>query len=713
MSPNKLAAWGNLSLGQRTGSMKSSLKMRAALAALTIMGGASFIVTAADAKPHKAAAAPAPKPALGEFGIILGQGDPATKPGDDFNRYANGKWLDSFEIPSDLSTYGSFTKLSLDAEKDIQSIIEELAAKQSEPGSIEQKVGDYFKTWMDVDTIETQGLAPLKAELAKIAAIKSRADLMKAYGDLELQGPVGFGIYPDPADPTRYTVGVGQGGLGLPDRDYYLKTDERYVQYRDAYKAYIAKVMGLAGFAKPDAIADKILAFETSIAQAHWSRIDSRDIKKTYNPMTLAQLKTLAPQIDWALITNELGVSSVPSFVVNQPSAVTAEAALFAKADTAFLKNYIAFHFINDHAQFLTAAFDDARFDFYGKTLAGVKEQRERWKRGVNLVNGSLGEAVGQVYVQRHFPADYKEKMQALVKNLTDALQERIEHNPWMDDATRKAALVKLSTFEPRIGYPDEWIDYSSLAITPGALLGNAMAVNAFRWQDQVSQLGKPVNRKRWGYPPQTINASYNPLMNNITFPAGILQPPFFDPNADPAVNYGGIGAVIGHEIGHGFDDQGRQFDETGKLRDWWTPAAGAEFTKRADALAAQYDTYEVIPGVHLKGKLTLGENIGDLGGMQMAYAAYHRYLDQTSGGKAPVIDGLTGDQRFFLAWAQVWQGKSRDDEARRRADTDPHSSPNFRINGVVRNVDAWYAAFGVKPGDKLYLKPEDRIRIW
>ncbi len=693
--------------------MKTSLKFTAAIAALV----AATAIGACAKKPEteKSAAdavAEAAKTAYGTWGVDITQGDPAIRPGDDFARYANGKWLDTFEIPADLPGFVSFTKLRLDAEDDVKAIVEEVAAKSSEPGSLEQKVGDYFKSWMDAGKANALGAAPLKPHLDRIYAAASRDDLMKLLGSIHHQGPAGFGVIPDPADTTRYIAFVGQAGIGLPDRDYYLKTDGKFPEYRDAYRAYIARLFDLAGVDGGAAKADAILAFETKIAEVHWTQEDSRNIQKIYNPMSAEQLAALAPEMNWAMIFGDLGLSSAPTFLVAQPSAIDKEAEIFAAADPAFLKDWLAFHFINANAQYLSSDFDTASFEFFAKTLRGVPEQRERWKRGINQIDASLGEAVGQIYVDRHFPPANKAAMDALVQNLIDAFRERLEKNEWMDDATRDQALLKLSTFEPKIGYTTKWTDFSELEIGD-SLLDNALALTEFRWRDQVKELGKPVDREKWPYPPQTVNASYNPLLNQITFPAGILQPPFFDPNADPAVNYGAIGAVIGHEIGHGFDDQGREFDEKGRIRNWWTETANAAFKQKTDKLGAQYDAYEPLPGARISGELTMGENIGDLGGLQMAYAAYHRFLDQTSGGVAPVIDGLTGDQRFFLAWAQVWQGKYRDDELRQRLETDPHSPPYYRINGVVRNLDAWYEAFGVTPEDDLYLPPEERVRIW
>lgn len=693
--------------------MKNGLKLGVALIALASTG----LVASCGKKEATDAAkveTPAPKAEYGSWGVDTTQGDPATKPGDDFARYANGKWLDTFEIPADLPGFVSFTKLRLDAEADVKAIIEELAAKKSAPGSLEQKVGGFFKTFMDTARLDQLGAAPLKPHLDRIYAIQSKDDLMRAYAKANLHGtgPMGIGILPDPADTTRYIAFVGQSGIGLPDRDYYLKREDKFAQYRAAYKDYIAKMLTLAGIADAPSKADAILALETKIAEVHWSQEDSRDIQKIYNPMSLDQLQALAPEMNWSLIMSELQLSAAPVILVAQTTAVDKEAEIFAKADMGLIKDWLAFHFIRGHAQYLSTDFDRANFEFYGKTLRGVPEQRERWKRGVNEIDANLGEAVGKIYVDRHFPPQNKAAMDALVKNLVAAFEERLKANAWMDEETRTQALAKLATFEPRIGYTTKWTDYSSLEIGDD-LLQNAINLVDFQWRDQVSRLGGPVDRERWDYPPQTVNASYNPLMNQITFPAGILQPPFFDLSADPAVNYGAIGAVIGHEIGHGFDDQGRRFDEKGRIRDWWTKASNDAFQQKADALGAQYDSYRPLPDASINGKLTMGENIGDLGGLQMAYAAYHRYLDECCGGDAPVIDGLTGDQRFFLAWAQVWRGKYREDEQRQRLATDPHSPPYYRINGVVRNLDAWYEAFGVTPEDDLYLAPEARVRIW
>jgi endothelin-converting enzyme/putative endopeptidase len=660
-----------------------------------------------DAGSNQPAAATA---AIGAWGIDLSARDTAVAAGDDFNRYANGRWLDTFEIPADLPNYGTFVRLRLEAEDDVRAIVEDLSEGDAAPGTIEQQVGDFYAAWMDVDRLETLGAAPLAPYLAEIAAIETKTDLMKAFANLHLTAPFALGIIPDPADTTRYVAAIGQSGLGLPDRDYYLEDDARFVEYRNAYHRYAARILTLAGVADAETKAAAIIELETRLANVHWALADTRNIQKIYNPMSPTQLSELAPEFDWPLIFDETGLGAVSTFIVMQPSAIKAGAEILAAAPLQLVRDYLAFHLISNFSQFLSRDFDTAYFDMYSRTLSGTEEQRERWKRGVEHVDDGLGEAVGRVYVERHFPADYKTQMDQLVANLVAAMRERLEQNDWMDEATRAQALTKLATFEPRIGYPSKWIDYGTLEIRPGELVQNMRAMREFGWKLQVDRLAGPVDRELWEMSPQTVNAYYNPLLNQITFPAAILQPPFFDPHADPAVNYGAIGAVIGHEIGHGFDDQGRRFDEQGRIRDWWTADADARFSERSTRLGAQYDTYEPVPGMHVNGQLTMGENIGDLGGVQMAYAAYRRHLGAN---EAPVLDGMTGDQRFFLAWAQAWRTLTREDRLRALLVTDPHSPPEYRVNGVVRNVDAWYTAFGVTPQNALYLPPEERVRIW
>ena len=663
-----------------------------------------------SAESHEAVTASAE---IGEWGFDLDGMDTSVDPGNDFFRYANGEWLDTTEIPADLSNYGMFIELALEAEQQVQDIILELAETGGEAGSIEQQVGDLYASWMNTDALDARGLEAVEPLMAEIAAAETHEDFAALFATLDHQALYGVGIIPDPADTTRYTVFVGQGGLGMPDRDFYLNEGERYDEYRAAYQAYITQIFDLAGIEGGAEKAEAILALETRIAEVHWTQEQSRNIQAIYNPMPLDQLATLAPQFNFEAGMAALGIDGVESYLVAQPSAIESTATIFAETPVDLMRDYMTFHLLNSNTNALPLAFDAASFEFFGRTLNGTEEQRPRDRRGVNLVGGSMGEAVGQVYVDRHFPPESKDQMEDLVANLTAAFAERLENLSWMDDETREQALLKLSTFEPRIGYPDEWTDYSTLVIDTDDLFGNLQRISEFNWNQQVEDLAGPVDRGQWPYPPQTVNASYNPLMNQITFPAGILQPPFFDPNADPAINYGAIGAVIGHEIGHGFDDQGREFDEAGRIRNWWTEETNTAFTERAERLGAQYDGYSPIEGEFVNGTFTMGENIGDLGGVQMAYSAYQRYLDSCCGGEAPVIDGLTGDQRFFLAWAQVWRRLYREDNLRQRLVTDPHSPSQYRTNGVVRNLDAWYAAFEVTEEDALYLPPEERVRIW
>ncbi len=660
--------------------------------------------------------APAPEmqtAAIGSWGFDDTAMDTDVAPGDHFNRYANGAWLDEFEIPADLSSYGLFRKLRLDAEEDIRTIVDELAGLEPAEGTLEQKVGDFFASWMDTERLDELGAAPLEPHLARINAIEDLDGVNGAFADQNMTAPFGVGIIPDPADTTRYIAFVSQAGLGMPNRDYYLKADERFVAYREAYLEYIAKLFELAGMEGGADRAEAIMALETRIAEVHWTPEESRDIQKIYNPMPPEAVAELAPEFAWSRIFADSGLGEVDTFVVAQTTAIDAAGEILAETPVDTWKDYLTFHFISDHASYLASDFDQASYEFYSKTLRGTEEQRARWKRGVQQVNGGIGEAVGQIYVERHFPPEYREQMQALVDNLVAAFEERLVENEWMDDETREQALLKLSTFEPRIGFTDKWTDFSSLTIESGKLLDNALSVAEFQWEQQVERLGGPVDRAQWPYPPQTVNASYSPLLNQITFPAGILQPPFFDPFADEAVNYGAIGAVIGHEIGHGFDDQGRRFDEQGRIRDWWTATADERFRERTDMLGAQYAKFSPLEGMTVNPELTMGENIGDLGGLQMAYAAYRRHLDQCCNGEAPAIEGMTGDQRFFLGWAQVWRAKYREDAVRQQLLTDPHSPAQYRINGVVRNLDAWYEAFDVTEEHAMYLPPEARVRIW
>jgi len=519
-------------------------------------------------------------------------------------------------------------------------------------------------------------------------------------------------VLADPQDPTVNALRLFQGGLGLGNRDYYLEDTERFQQYRDAYHAYIMRVHELAGLPNGAVNADAILELETRIAEAHWTREDSRDVTKTNNVMTLQELAALAPSFNFIEGAQSLGLD-IEDLIVIQPTAIEAASAIFADTDIETLKAWMVFHFISDRASWLPAEFDQASFELFGQTLRGQEEQRPRDRRGVNLVGGALGHAVGQIYVERHFPPRSKTQMEDLVNRLIVAFEGRLEQLEWMDEETRVEALTKLSTFEPRIGYPEVWDTYEGLEIIADDYFGNRIRMAEKGWADQLEDLANPVDPREWNWPPQIVNASYNPLQNQITFPAGILQAPFFDSNADPAINFGGIGGVIGHEIGHGFDDNGRRYDSEGRLRDWWTEETNRRFEERSAVLAEQYDGFCPIDGMCVSGRLSMGENIGDLGGLQMAYTAWRQYVDEVYDGEAPVIDGMTGDQRFFLGWAQVWRNLYTEDALRAQLVQGPHSPPRYRINGVVRNLDAWYEAFGVTEEHELYLPPEQRVRIW
>ncbi|MBX3593210.1 M13 family metallopeptidase [Sphingomonas sp.] len=649
-------------------------------------------------------------PRYGKFGIDLTSEDKSVKPGDDFWSYVNGSWAKKVEIAPDRASAGFGTKLTDEAEVAVHAILNDMAKNPAQFGLKGQQIGDLYASWMDEAGIEARGTAPLKPWLARFAAADDREKLQALFMEPGIASPVDIGIIPDLADPTQYTAFASQGTLGMA-RDYYLLEGEKYDAFRKAYRAYVEQMLTLAGIADASAKADRIVAFETAMAKVHWTPAQNRDIPAIYKPMDRAGMAKLAPEFDWPMMMKVAGLESMPKMIMGNDTALAALGKMFAEVPVSTWQDWMAFHFISSNAPYLPRAFDDAAFNFYQKTLSGTPQKRERWKRGVQLVNGALGEAVGEIYVARHYPPESSAKMKELIADLRASLDERLKENQWMDPATKAKALAKLAAFDPRVGYPVKWIDYSKMKIVRGDILANMASAREWQHQYQLSLLGKPVDRDLWSMTPQTVNAYYNPLANQITFPAAILQAPYFDPKADPAVNYGAIGAIIGHEIGHGFDDQGSQFGPTGKFQNWWTPEAKAAFGKRTAALVEQYNGYEPIPGTKINGKLTLGENIGDLGGIEMAYGAYQRY--QAKHGKAPVIGGLTGDQRFFLSYAQAWQTKVREDAERQRLLTDPHSPAKYRVNGIVRNVDAWYKAFNVKPGDKLYLPPEQRVSIW
>ncbi|MEJ0086104.1 MAG: M13 family metallopeptidase [Pseudomonadota bacterium] len=636
--------------------------------------------------------------------------DTSVRPGDDFYGYVNGKWLATATIPADRPFNGMIVALFDKTEANLHGIVDELAASKPAAGSVDQKVADLYASWMDDAGIEARGIEPLKPYLAQIDAAKDKTDLMKLVGSIDFQAPFNVFVEADTADPTRYTVWVSQSGLGMPNRDYYINKGPKFDAYRAAYLAYVTKLFELIGAPDPAASAKKVIKLENKIAQVAWPEDLRRNVSKTNNPMDLAALEKYVPTVDWDVVLAGVGLGEAKNFIVNETTAIRDGAKLLGTEPIADWKAYMTFHFVDSYATDLPKAFDTAQFDFRNKALRGIEQQRDRWKRGLRLLDESIGEGLGQIYVRKYFPPETKAKMDDMVVNLRAALKQRLAESAWMDDATRAEAQKKLDAFEPRVGYPDTWRDYSQLVIERGKHFENSRNARLFDWERRAKRLKEPVDRVEWDMSPQTIDAYYNPLKNQMTFPAGILQPPLFDPNADPAVNYGAIGAVIGHEIGHGFDDQGREFDGSGKVRNWWTPETNAKFLAATKKLAALYHTYCPLEGACINGELTMGENIGDLGGLQMAYSAYQLSL---KGQPAPVIDGFTGDQRFFLAFAQLWRSKMRDDALRQMLLTDSHSPHPARGTFPERNMDAWYEAFGVKPGDKMYLKPEDRVRIW
>ncbi|MBS9375219.1 M13 family metallopeptidase [Rhodococcus sp. B50] len=645
-------------------------------------------------------------------GIDLGHVDERVRPQDDLFEHVNGRWLAEHEIPADRALDGAFRTLADKAEVDVRTIIEEAAASGAEPGTDAQKIGDLYTSFMDTAAIEAAGLDPIRAELRAVSDAADRAAFAAVLGRLQRAGVTGalaHYVDTDSKNSERYLVHVSQGGLGLPDESYYR--EDRYAEIREQYTAHIGRMFALADLPYDAA---KVVALETKLAAGHWDVVKRRDADLSYNLLTLDSLLTELPQFDWAGWITATGATTEQwaEIVVRQPSFLETFAALWADEDLDDWKAWAVWRVLRARAPYLSDAFVGENFAFYGRTLTGTQEIRDRWKRGVSLVQDLLGEAVGKLYVERHFPAEAKTRMQVLVDNLTEAYRQSITDLEWMSPATREAALRKLEKFTPKVGYPDTWRDYSAVTIAPDDVVGNYRSGYAAEYDRDLGKLGGPVDRGEWFMTPQTVNAYYNPGMNEIVFPATILQPPFFDLHADDAANYGGIGAVIGHEIGHGFDDQGAKYDGDGNLENWWTDSDREEFGKRTAALIAQYDGFEpkALPGQRVNGSFTIGENIGDLGGLSIALKAYEIAL---GGRPAPVIDGLTGLQRVFFGWAQVWRTKVRDEEASRRLAVDPHSPPEFRCNGVIRNIDAFYDAFDVHEGDGLYLDPSERVRIW
>ena len=647
-------------------------------------------------------------------GIAIDELSDEVRPQDDLFRHVNSRWLATTEIPADRAAHGAFHMLRDQAELDVRAIAEEAAAGDAPAGSDERKVGDLWAAFMDVDGAERRDAEPLADDLAAIRAVDSTGDLVALLGRLQRHGTPGLidlFVDNDGDDATRYIVNLVQGGLGLPDEAYYR--EDAYAEIRAAYVEHVETLMRLVDTPDPAGAATRVMALETALAQGHWSNVDSRDALKTHNKHSLGALRALTPDLDWTAWLDALGApaGAFDEVIVRQPGAVETAARLLGEVPLADWREWLTFHHVRAAAPFLSSRFVDANFAFYGTLLSGIPELRERWKRGVDVVEGALGEALGRLYVARHFPPEHKAHMERLVGWLVEAYREDIETLAWMSPETRKRALDKLDRFTPKVGYPDTWRDYSALVIDRDDLLGNVRRAAAFEVDRNLDKIGKPIDRGEWHMTPQTVNAYYNPGMNEIVFPAAILRWPFFDPDADDAVNFGGIGAVIGHEIGHGFDDQGSRYDGDGNLTDWWTEDDRVNFDVLTKALIAQYDgfTPEGLDGHHVNGALTVGENIGDLGGITIAHKAY---LLSLQGAEAPVIDGLTGSQRVFLGWGQVWRMATRDAEQIRRLAIDPHSPPEFRAN-VVRNLDEFHEAFDVQEGDGMWLPTDDRVRIW
>ncbi len=686
----------------------------AVLAAGTILGGCATRPAPVPPAPAEAAAAPAPapvvapvapKPTYGTFGFDPAGMDRSVAPGNDFFEYANGTWEKTTEIPADKSRYGMFNVLDDLSKERTRGIIEKQA---QDPNS---KIGNAYESFMNEAAVEAKGLAPFQPWLNEVRGIKSKAALTKAYADadrISIDTPYQLFIGQDRKASDRYALNVYQGGLGMPDRDYYLSTDPKLVDTRAKYLQHLTNVLNLAGEKNAAARAKAILDFETKIAKVHWTRAESRDANKTYNKMTMAEIRKFAPGFDFPAYLKDEG-ANVDYALIYQPSAFKGISRLIGSTPLSVVRDQLLVRSLDSYASYLPKAFDKEHFNFYGTVLSGTPEQEPRWKRAVNFTVDTMGDDVSKLYVAKYFPPETKAAADRLVHNLIAAMDRRIDTLDWMSPETKAKAHAKLAAFSPKIGYPSRWRDMSGLVIDRNDLIGNAMRSARFESAYELGKLGGPIRRWEWGMTPMTINAYSNPTMVEIVFPAAILQPPFFDPNADDAVNYGGIGAVIGHEMSHQFDDQGAKYDLHGNLVNWWTPADAKNFQARLDKYEAQIDAYEPLPGMHVNGKLTMGENVADLAGLTVAHDAYIASLN----GKAPpVVDGMTADQRFYLGWAQVWRCKSREAALRRQLLTDPHSPCPVRTD-VVRNMDPWYSAFDVQPGQTLYLAPADRVRIW
>lgn len=634
---------------------------------------------------------------------------------DDFYRHVNGKWLDTTEIPADRPMWGPFYKLVDDAQQQLREIIENATKNTNPPGSEAQKISYLYASFMDEAAIESLGLKPLQDEFAKIDAIKDKKEipaLIAHLNAINVTTPYASYVHQDNRDATKYVVDLSQSGLGLPDRDYYLKDDDDKLKgIRRQYQAHIEKMLSMSGNKNAAGDAQDILTLETALAKVQWTKVENRDPIKAYNKVELSKLAALAPGFDWGSWLKAASVEGKVNYlIVSQPSYITGFNQQVQNTPLPVWKAYFKWHLLSNYAPYLSKAYVDERFAFYGTALRDIPENRPRWKRGVQVVESAIGEGLGKLYTAQHFPAENKARMQILVNNLMLAYKQSIDTLDWMGAATKQQAQAKLATFRPKIGYPDKWRDYSALNFAAGDLVGNVMRAQRFEYERNINKLGKPIDRDEWFMTPQSVNAYYNPELNEIVFPAAILRPPFFNAQADDAVNYGGIGAIIGHEISHGFDDQGSQYDGDGNLRDWWTKEDHEKFAAKTKALIEQYSAYEPVPGYHLNGELTLGENIADNSGLAIAYKAYQLSL---AGKTAPVMDGYTGDQRFYMSFAQVFSSKLRDNYAIELIKSDPHSIPVNRVQGTVINQPAFYSAFGIKPDDKMYLAPEKRVIIW
>jgi putative endopeptidase len=672
-----------------------------------IIGGLVAIATSLFAAPAVAQSAGS------ALGFDTTNFDRSVRPQDDFFRFVNGAWLRRTEIPADASNWGAFSELRERSRDALHGILEETARSNAAAGTEQRKIGDLYASYMDTARVERQGITPLAGEMRTIAALRTPGQLPATFAHfarLGVQTPLGVGVGQDAKRSDVNIVQVGQSGLGMPDRDYYLRQDAKTKETRTAYTNYVTRLLTLAGRPESAGAAGRILALETEIATRQWDRARNRDRNATYNKMTAAELAALTPSYSWPAYLKAAGLTNATDVVVRQPDYVRALDSVIARTPVSTWREYLTFKLLDNYADQLPAAFERARFDFRGRTLSGQQEMAVRWKRGVDGVERILGEPAGKLYVARYFKPEAKARMDALVKNLLVAYKVGIDSLEWMSPETKAQAQNKLAHFTVKIGYPDKPRDFSALQIRRDDLLGNAMRYDGFQYNDVTSRLGKPVDRTRWGMTPQTVNAYYNSSNNEIVFPAAILQPPFFNVNADDAVNYGAIGAVIGHEIGHGFDDQGRKSDGAGNLRDWWTAADAQAFDARTTKLGAQYDAINPIDDLYINSKLTMGENIGDLSGLAQAYRAYRIWL---GGKEAPVIDGFTGDQRFFIGFAQIWRTKFRDEALRQQLLTNPHSPGMYRAFVPLVNNDAFERTFNVQAGDKMYVAPADRVKIW